>query len=86
MAYTEPLMLVGNYGLHLIKNPAGTYSFVGSIPAYLGQTVKDGFNIKRFKTPVFKSYEEGISYFKQKTAEHIKNTSHRNMDVVLIPE
>jgi len=29
-------------GLHLIINPIGTYSFVGSVPVYLGWTNKDG--------------------------------------------
>lgn len=26
----------GNFGLHVITNPAGTYSFVGTIPVELG--------------------------------------------------
>lgn len=32
----------GRLGLHLMKNPKGTYSFVGSVPAELGYTEKDG--------------------------------------------
>lgn len=30
------------YGLHLIKNPSGTYSFVGDVPAELAWTTEDG--------------------------------------------
>ena len=30
------------YGLHIIKNPAGTYSFVGDVPAELAWTTQDG--------------------------------------------
>lgn len=29
-----------NLGIHIIKNPAGTYSFVGTLPAALGNVVK----------------------------------------------
>jgi hypothetical protein len=31
--------MIGNLGLHVIKNPAGTYSYVGSIPKVLGMEV-----------------------------------------------
>lgn len=31
-----------NLGIHLIKNPAGTYSFKGTIPVVLGWVNKDG--------------------------------------------
>lgn len=31
-----------NLGLHLIKNPNETYSFVGSVPAQLGYVTKAG--------------------------------------------
>ncbi len=31
-----------SYGLHLMKNPAGSYSFVGSVPVFLGYKEKDG--------------------------------------------
>ena len=31
-----------NYGLHLIKNPNDTYSFVGSVPIELGYVTKAG--------------------------------------------
>lgn len=32
----------GQFGLHLMKNPAGTYSFVGSVPVELGWLSKSG--------------------------------------------
>lgn len=31
-----------NYGLHIIENPSGTFSFVGSVPAELAYTDKQG--------------------------------------------
>ncbi len=31
--------MFGNLGLHVIKNPAGTFSFVGSVPAALATLV-----------------------------------------------
>lgn len=31
--------MFGNLGLHIIKNPAGTYSYVGSVPAVLGMEI-----------------------------------------------
>lgn len=30
--------MFGNLGVHISKNPAGTYSFVGHLPATLGNT------------------------------------------------
>lgn len=30
------------YGLHLIENPSGTYSFVGNVPVQLGFVTKAG--------------------------------------------
>lgn len=36
---TSPLLAVGNYGLHLLSNPAGSFSFFGTVPAdFSGQT------------------------------------------------
>lgn len=32
----------GRFGLHVIKNPNETYSFVGSVPCQLGFTTKAG--------------------------------------------
>ena len=32
--------MYNNLGLHVIKNPAGTYSYVGTIPVFLGDIVK----------------------------------------------
>lgn len=31
-----------DYGLHLIENPAGTFSFVGSVPAQLAYITEGG--------------------------------------------
>jgi hypothetical protein len=33
------MSMFANLGLHIIKNPAGTYSYVGSIPVSLGYEV-----------------------------------------------
>jgi hypothetical protein len=65
-----------NYGIHVIKNPAGTYSFVGTLPADLGDVVtadraaiygnrtldKRGPNneIQMIKFPVFHSRANAI--------------------------
>ncbi len=56
----------GHYGLHIIQNPAGTYSFVGSIPETLGYMAKDSLGLPLFKTPVFKTYNEALAYAKDK--------------------
>jgi len=32
--------MLGNFGTHIHHNPAGTYSFVGTIPLVLAETVK----------------------------------------------
>lgn len=34
-----------NMGLHIIKNPAGLFSYVGSVPVRLGYTLIDGGNM-----------------------------------------
>lgn len=34
-----------NYGLHLIQNPSGSYSFKGSVPAELAYVTKDGNSV-----------------------------------------
>ena len=31
--------MFGNLGLHVMKNPAGTYSYVGSLPVALAEVV-----------------------------------------------
>lgn len=68
--------MFGNLGLHVLKNPAGTYSYVGSIPvelasvvpadraAVLGQRAffdEEG-NLKMYKFPIFQSLEEAVSF------------------------
>ena len=67
-----------NMGLHVIKNPAGTFSFVGSIPLELGKRVKptssdimagrffmDGETAYAVKFPVFKTKEDAINHAKK---------------------
>jgi len=39
--------LGGNFGVHVIKNPAGTFSFVGSVPANLVMMNKDGSELSK---------------------------------------
>ena len=64
-----------NMGLHVIKNPAGTFSFVGSIPQELGTKVKptsfdimagryfmDGKTAYAVKFPVFKTREDAVNH------------------------
>jgi hypothetical protein len=63
--------------LHVIKNPAGTYSYVGQIPADLcyivpatksdvmgGRAWIDKVNgdLVTYKTPIFKSRENAVRY------------------------
>mgnify|MGYP003374481068 CR=1 FL=1 len=31
----RPILSVGTFGTHILKNPAGTYSFVGTVPVDL---------------------------------------------------
>ena len=46
-AIKEPLINHGTFGVHLIKNPAGTYSFYGDCPT---------------GAPSFSNYESGIHW------------------------
>lgn len=69
-------MLNGNLGLHVFKNPAGTFSYVGSIPKSLAQLVPasdsdvmggrafsdDVGNILTYKFPTFKTREAAINF------------------------
>ena len=68
----------GGYGLHIIKNPAGTYSFVGSIPSELGNIVPANTSdimggrawkdeegeLVTVKFPVFKTREDALHHAK----------------------
>jgi len=71
------------YGLHIIKNPAGTFSFVGSVPSILGcevpaskADVMAGRAYKRkpegllvtIKFPVFTTEQQARDYAKEKGA------------------
>ena len=38
-----------NLGLHIIKNPVGTYHFVGNVPIYLSFERKNGDDISPFE-------------------------------------
>lgn len=68
--------MFGNLGLHIIKNPAGSYSYVGSIPAILGMEVpastaavmgqrayrNERGDIVELRFPVFKSKADALEY------------------------
>ena len=65
-----------SYGLHVIKNPSGTYGFVGSLPIQLGNRVVastsdimagrslvDKFGLTyMIKYPVFETEVEAVNY------------------------
>ena len=68
--------MLGNLGVHVIKNPVGTYSFVGTLPAVLGEltpattadvmggrahTAPDG-TIVTLRFPVFGTWEAAVVY------------------------
>ena len=70
--------MIMNLGIHVIKNPAGTYSFVGTLPATLGNIVKadraaimgnrtlderaPNGDIQMIKFPVFVTRADAIIY------------------------
>lgn len=72
---SEAILKIGNYGLHIIKNPAGTYSFVGSVPLELGEMVIDKFGSSRLKTPVFATEKEAIQHVMNKLPNEPLNLS-----------
>ena len=71
----------GNFGIHLMKNPAGTWSFVGSVPVELSYFMRDGSELgaemikkiqrhgpglfKGVGTRVFKTSKEAIKAAKK---------------------
>jgi len=57
-----PIAKVGSYGLHVLKNPVGTFSLVGSIPIY--------FIDENMKTPIFKTMEEAVKFITDKMVEN----------------
>lgn len=75
--------MFGNLGLHVIKNPAGTYSYVGSIPMELatlvpmtkagalsGRAFKDADgNYVEPKFPVFPTEAEAVAFAESKGFE-----------------
>ena len=46
---SQPLLSTGNFGVHLLSNPSGTYSFFGTVPCEL--------------SGAFADEEEGLSAF-----------------------
>ena len=72
--------MFGNLGLHVLKNPAGTYSYVGSIPVELAEVVPadraatlgqrafidDNGKVMMYKFPVFATREEAMSFAEEK--------------------
>lgn len=68
--------MFGNLGLHVMKNPAGTYSYVGSLPLALAEVVPadraavlgqraffdDAGKVMMHKFPVFSSVEEALQF------------------------
>ncbi len=44
---SDPILSIGTFGVHIIKNPAGTFSFVGTVPNDCGgcyPTFQDAFD------------------------------------------
>lgn len=68
--------MFSNLGLHVLKNPAGTYSYFGSVPVSLASIVpadraavlgQRAFfdvhgNLMMYKFPIFQSLEEAVSF------------------------
>ena len=68
--------MFGNLGLHVIKNPAGTFSYVGSIPVVLAVAVPASMSavmgqrsfrnaageILEWKFPVFSSRDQAVNF------------------------
>jgi hypothetical protein len=52
--YTEPGL---TFGLHILKNPAGTYSYVGNVPMVLTHG-------KNHNSITFESYESARAFAK----------------------
>lgn len=75
------------FGLHLIKNPGGTYRFVGTVPTDLmfeeGATQEQINNAKQFgerfgpKKRIFKTAEEALTVAKEKGYKVEDNTGER---------
>lgn len=76
--------MFSNLGLHVLKNPAGTYSYVGSIPTALGTVVpatraavlgqrawidKDTDALMMYQFPVFESAEAAVAFAASKGFE-----------------
>lgn len=86
----EPAKKKG-FGLHLIKNPSGTYSFTGTVPTDLmfedGATKEQIENAKQFgerfgpKKRTFKTAEEATTLAKEKGYEFDDNTGEKKTPV-----
>jgi len=72
MTLKQPLLQIGNFGTHITKNPAGTFSFVGHVPTTCNN--------------VYKTYEEAenafIEFFrKQDISWQKENISNLRNDI-----
>jgi hypothetical protein len=77
--------MFGNLGLHVIKNPAGTWSYVGSIPTALAKAIpastsavmgqrsfrSENGEILEWRFPVFDTREEAVAFAQSKGCEVI---------------
>ena len=70
-----PILKIGQYGLHVHKNPVGTYSFVGTIPFVLCID-------KNGKTPNFATEKEAIQYVKEKMPEASLSLGHDGLHII----
>lgn len=76
--------MFSNFGLHVIKNPAGTYSYVGTVPVVLAEVVpadraavlgqrafidKATDKIMMYKSPVFATAAEAVAFAASKGLE-----------------
>jgi hypothetical protein len=76
--------MFGNLGLHVLKTPAGTYSYVGSVPTVLAEIVpadraavlgnrawidKEQDKIMMYKFPVFATAAEAVAFAASKGLE-----------------
>ena len=70
--------MFGNLGLHVIHNPAGTYSYVGSLPVTLARSVPatmsdtlggrsfrgENGELCAYKFPVFQTEADAVAFAK----------------------
>jgi len=64
----KPLLKLGTFGTHILHNPAGTYSFVGTIPEDLNK--------------IYQTYQKALDAFVQFYHDQDKdwqNTNFKNL-------